>query len=259
MSMLKGQVAVVTGGNQGIGRAICERLAYEGANIVIMDININGAEDLVKKLQTTGIKTMVIKVDVSDVNQVKLAMKQVWDRFNAINILVNNAGVAKFNDLLKITPEEMDRLYNINVRGLFFAMQSAAEYMKRQGGGKIINMSSQAGRRGEKFALTYCMTKAAVISMTQSAAQELAEHHIIVNAVAPGVIETPLWVSVDEQLSSLEKVPKGEFKRKSIENIPLGRIGYPEEVAKVVAFLAGNDSEYITSQTINVDGGNNMN
>jgi acetoin reductase-like protein len=253
---LSGKVAVITGGGQGIGRAISLRLAQDGADIVVMDLKLENANAVVGEAEALGVKGLALQVDVSDREMVRARMSEAVSAFGKIDILVNNAGVGLFNPIFEITEKEFDLQYNVNVKGLFFSLQAAAEYMVKQGNGKIINLASQAGRRGEALALSYCMSKAAVISINQSAALALAPYKINVNAVAPGVVDTPFWVEVDKKFAKIQGLPVGEPKRRAIEAIPLGRMEQPEDVAKVVSFLAGPDSDYMTGQTVNVDGGN---
>lgn len=253
---LQGKVAIITGGGQGIGRAISLRLAQDGADIVVMDLNMDNAEAVSAEARELGVKAMPLKVDVTKREAVRENMAKVASEWGRIDVLVNNAGLGMFNPIFDVTERELDLQYNVNVKGLFFSLQAAAEYMVKQGNGKIINLASQAGRRGEALALSYCMSKAAVISINQSAALALAPYKINVNAVAPGVVDTPFWVEVDKKFAKLQNLPEGEPKRRAVEAIPLGRIEQPEDVAKVVSFLAGPDSDYMTGQTVNVDGGN---
>lgn len=255
--VLSGKVAVVTGGGQGIGRAICLRLARDGADVVVMDLKKENANAVAGEVEAMGVRAMAFEVDVTNREAVRNAMAEVPKALGGIDILVNNAGIGMFNPIFDIEEKELDIQFNVNVKGLFFSLQAAAEHMVQQGrGGRIINLASQAGRRGEALALSYCMSKAAVISINQSAALALAPYKINVNAVAPGVVDTPFWVEVDKKFAKLQGLPEGEPKRRAVEAIPLGRIEQPEDVAKVVAFLAGPDSDYMTGQTVNVDGGN---
>ncbi|UOF90665.1 glucose 1-dehydrogenase [Fodinisporobacter ferrooxydans] len=253
---LSGKVAVVTGGGQGIGRAISLRLARDGADVAVLDLKEENAAAVAKEIRELGQKSMSLQVDVRDREAVRSVIDQVIAEFGKIDRLVNNAGVGIFNPIFEITEQELDLQFDVNVKGLFFALQAAAEHMVKRGTGKIVNLASQAGRRGEDMALSYCMSKAAVISVTQSAALALAPHKINVNAVAPGVVDTPFWVEVDKKFAKLRGLPEGEPKRQAVAAIPLGRIEQPEDVANVVAFLCGPDSDYMTGQTVNVDGGN---
>ncbi|MTI79676.1 MAG: glucose 1-dehydrogenase [Firmicutes bacterium] len=251
-----GKVAVVTGGGQGIGRAISLRLAKDGADVAVLDLKLENAEAVAKEVEALGVKAMALQVDVVDRERVVAVMDEVAEKWGKIDILVNNAGLGLFNPFFEVSEEEMDLQFNVNVKGLVFSMQAAASHMIKQNSGKIVNLASQAGRRGEALALSYCMSKAAVISVTQSAGLALAPHKINVNAVAPGVVDTPFWEAVDKKFAKLMDLPEGEPKRQAVAGIPLGRIEQPEDVANVVSFLAGPDSDYVTQQCYNVDGGN---
>jgi len=253
---LAGKIALVTGGGQGIGRAIALRLAEDGADVAVADLNLESAQNVAREIEHAGRRALAVQADVRKIDMVRKMVSDVVEHFGTIDILVNNAGVGLFNPIFEIDEREMDLQYEVNVKGLFFAMQAAAEHMVKKGSGKIVNLASQAGRRGEAYALSYCMSKAAVISMTQSAALALAPHQINVNAVAPGVVDTPFWVEVDKKFAKILNLPVGEHKRRTVASIPLGRIEQPEDVAKAVAFLASEDADYITGQTLNVDGGN---
>ncbi len=180
-------------------------------------------------------------------------------RAGRIDILVNNAAVFEMAPLLEITEESFDRQFAVNVKGLLFTLQATAEQMVKQGdGGKIVNFSSQAGRRGEPLVAVYCATKAAVISLTQSAGLALIRHRINVNAIAPGVVDTPMWDLVDAQFARYEGLPIGEKKRQVGRAVPYGRMGLPEDIVGAAVFLASADADYIVAQTLNVDGGNWM-
>ena len=201
---------------------------------------------------------MAVQMDVTDFEGITAGVQQVEDAFGGIDILVNNAGIFNMASIDKITPEDYRRQYDVNVGGTIFACKAVVPSMKRRGGGSIINFSSQAGRRGEPNIVLYCSTKAAVISVTQSLALELADDNIRVNAIAPGVIDTPMWDVVDAQFAEYENKPKGQKKREVGEAVPLGRMGEPSDVADPCVFLASSAARYITAQTINVDGGNWM-
>lgn len=256
---LEGKVAVVTGGGQGIGRAISLRLAQDGADVVVLDMNQENANSVVDEIKKLNRKGLAKLVDVRDKEMVSSVMEEIHLECGSIDILVNNAGAARHNAIFDITEEELDLQFDVNVKGLFFCLQSAARYMADQGSGKIINLASQAGRRGEAHGLSYCMSKAAVISITQSASLALAPYKVNVNAVSPGVVDTPLWETIDKKFSEIRGIPLGQAKKEAVEGIPLGRIEQPEDVANVVSFLAGTDSDYMTGQTVNVDGGNVFN
>lgn len=253
MTRLKGKVALVTGGARGIGRAICEALAAEGAKVVVADMRLEDASQT-----ATAIGGLAVEMDVTDFGRITPSLSRIEDETGGIDILVNNAGIFNMASLDRITPEDYRRQYDVNVGGTLFLCQAVVPSMKKRGGGVIINMSSQAGRRGEPNIAIYCSTKAAVISITQSLALELARDNIRVNAIAPGVVDTPMWDVVDAQFAAYENKPKGQKKREVAEAVPLGRMGDPRDVADPVVFLASDEARYVTAQTLNVDGGNWM-
>jgi D-sorbitol dehydrogenase (acceptor) len=201
---------------------------------------------------------MAVTMDVTDLDSIAAGVKAVEDAWGGIDILVNNAGIFNMASIDKVTLADYRRQYDVNVGGTIFAAQAVVPGMRKRGGGTIINFSSQAGRRGEPNITIYCSTKAAVISVTQSLALELARDKIRVNAIAPGVIDTPMWDVVDAQFAAYEKKPLGQKKREVGEAVPLGRMGDPADIAGPCVFLASDDARYITAQTINVDGGNWM-
>ena len=254
MTKLAGKVALVTGGAGGIGRAICEAYAAAGAMVVAADINEDDARKTAK-----AVGGMAVAMDVADMDSISAGIAAVKAEYDGIDILVNNAGIFNMASIDKITHEDYRQQYDVNVGGTIFTCQAAVPLMKRRGGGTIINFASQAGRRGEANVTIYCSTKAAVISITQSLALELASDNIRVNAIAPGVIDTPMWKRVDSQFAVYEHKPLGQKKREVGEAVPLGRMGDPEDVAAPCVFLASDDARYITAQTLNVDGGNWMN
>jgi acetoin reductase-like protein len=254
---LHNKIAIVTGGAQGMGRAICLRYAQEGARVVVADLNLAGAQTVVDEIASGDGKTVAVQVDVRDQAAVQRMVDTAVSHFGGLDILVNNAGVGKIIPFLETSEQDWDFMFDINCKGLLWCSQAAAHQMIQQGrGGKIINLASQAGRRGEALVLAYCASKACVISMTQSMALALAPHKINVNAIAPGIVDTPFWVEVDKQFAKLLNMEIGEPKRTFTASIPLGRIEQPEDVANVAAFLASADANYITQQCINVDGGN---
>jgi acetoin reductase-like protein len=253
---LKNKIAIVTGGAQGIGEAIVRAYAAEGARIVIADVAEDKAQSLARDI---GNDALAVRLDVRDPASIDATVKTAVERFGGIDILVNNAAVFDMQPLLDTTEASFDRQFAINVKGLFFMLQAVAKQMVEQGrGGKIINMSSQAGRRGEPLLPVYCATKAAVISLTQSVGLDLIKHGIYVNAIAPGVVDTPMWDEVDALFAKYEGLAIGQKKRQVGEAIPLGRMGRPEDYGAPAVFLASSDSDYIVAQTLNVDGGNWM-
>ncbi len=256
MKRLEGKVALVTGGARGIGRAICEAYVREGAMVAVADLLQGVAADTAAALGAQG---MAVKIDVTDLGSISTGVKAVEDAWGGIDILVNNAGIFNMSSIEEITIEDYRRQYDVNVGGTIFTTQAVVPGMKKRSkGGAIINFSSQAGRRGEPFVSIYCSTKAAVISITQSMALELAKDKIRVNAIAPGVIDTPMWDHVDSLFAKYENRPLGEKKRLVGEVVPLGHMGRPDEIADPCVFLASGEARYITAQTLNVDGGNWM-
>ena len=256
MMRLEGKVAVVTGGARGIGAAIVERYVGEGAAVAIADRVIDPAEQLAKDL---GARAFAVPLDVTDQASIDAMVATVVRRTGGIDILVNNAAVFDLAPVVEVTEKSWDLLFSVNVKGLFFTLQAVARRMIVQGrGGKIINMASQAGRRGEALVSTYCATKAAVISLTQSAGLDLIKHRINVNAIAPGVVDTPMWTEVDALFARYEGRPLGEKKRLVGGAVPYGRMGRPEDHAGAAVFLASTDADYVVAQTLNVDGGNWM-
>ena len=253
---LQDKIAVITGGARGIGRAIAQRYADEGARVVVADLLLEEAK---RTAAAIGREAIAVAVDVSRRQSIEEMARTVADQVGAVDILVNGAAIFNMAPLSEITEEHFDRQFDINVRGLLFTTQIISAQMIAAGkGGKIINFSSQAGRRGEARVAIYCATKAAVISLTQSMALELIKHRINVNAIAPGVIDTPMWDVVDSLFAKYENRPIGEKKRLVGEAVPYGRMGVPEDITGAAVFLASSDSDYILAQTLNVDGGNWM-
>ena len=253
MKRLEGKIALVTGGARGIGRAICEAYAREGAKVAVADMLEDDARETAE-----AVGGMAVVMNVTDITSIRAGVARVEDAWGGIDILVNNAGIFNMASLDRITPEDYRRQYDVNVGGTIFACQAVVPSMKKRGGGVIVNFASQAGRRGEPNITVYCSTKAAVISVTQSLALELAADNIRVNAIAPGVIDTPMWDAVDAMFAEYENKPIGQKKREVGEAVPLGRMGDPADIADPCVFLASDAARYITAQTLNVDGGNWM-
>ncbi|MEJ8799917.1 L-iditol 2-dehydrogenase [Trinickia caryophylli] len=252
------KVAILTGAASGIGEAVAQRYLEEGARCVLVDVKPADtfAQPLVERY---GERVHAVTADITRREDIGRVVATAVDRFGGIDILFNNAAIFDMRPLLDESWEIFDRLFAVNVKGMFFLMQAVAARMVEQGrGGKIVNMSSQAGRRGEALVSHYCATKAAVISYTQSAALALAPHRINVNGIAPGVVDTPMWEQVDALFARYENRPVGEKKRLVGEAVPLGRMGLPADLTGAALFLASTDADYITAQTLNVDGGNWM-
>jgi acetoin reductase-like protein len=253
---LKDKVAIVTGGARGIGAAICRRYADEGARVAVADLLEEEANALAQEI---GRDAFGVRLDVARRDSIDAAVGKVVDQAGGIDILVNNAGIFEMAPILEITEESFDKQFAVNTKGLLLMLQACARRMVEQGrGGKIVNFSSQAGRRGEALVAVYCASKAAVISITQSAGLDLIRHRINVNGIAPGVIDTPMWDHVDAQFAKWENRPLGEKKRLVGEAVPYGRMGRPEDMVGAAVFLASEDADYVVAQTLNVDGGNWM-
>lgn len=243
---LKGKVALVTGASKGLGRACALAMAEAGADLALGLRNSTDAEELEKKIRQMGRKVLRVQMDVSSLEEIRNAIQTVVRRFGSIDILVNNVGVAPANDAIDVTESDYDLTMNLNVKAMFFACQMAAKHMIGQGGGKIINISSQAGSIALDQEAVYCMSKAAVNHMTKNLASEWAKYNIHVNAVAPTFIKTP---GTEPWLND------PDFRQSVIDRIPLGRIGKPEEVSSVVVFLASPAASLITGEVIMIDGG----
>lgn len=256
MKRLNGKSAVITGAARGIGKAFAEAYVVEGATVAIADINIERAEQTALEI---GEAAYAVQLDVTDQTSIDKAVAEILERKGGIDILINNAALFDLAPITEISRESYERLFSINVAGTLFTMQAVAKSMIAAGkGGKIINMASQAGRRGEAVVGVYCATKAAVISLTQSAGLNLIEHGINVNAIAPGVVDGEHWEGVDAMFAAYEKRPLGEKKKLVGEAVPFGRMGTAEDLVGMAIFLASSEADYIVSQTYNVDGGNWM-
>ncbi|MGY2461449.1 L-iditol 2-dehydrogenase [Vreelandella sulfidaeris] len=256
------KTAVITGGARGIGLAIAQRYLSEGARVVVADIDRAAIDEAVATLQKLGHadeKVMGVALNVCDQSSIDAMVEAVTQRFGGIDVLVNNAAVFDMAPVLEVTEESFDKQFAVNTKGMFFTLQAVARSMVARGqGGKIINMASQAGRRGEALVSVYCASKAAVISLTQSSGLDLIKHGINVNGIAPGVVDTPMWEEVDALFARYENRPLGEKKRLVGEAVPFGRMGLPEDHTGAAVFLASQDSDYVVAQTLNVDGGNWM-
>ncbi|MER8477563.1 L-iditol 2-dehydrogenase [Mesorhizobium sp. M0815] len=250
---LGGKSALITGSARGIGRAFAEAYMREGATVAIGDINLEAAE---KTASEIGGNAYAVKLDVTDLASIDAAVKAVETRTGGLDILINNAALFDLAPIVEISKASYDKLFSVNVAGTLFTLQAAARSMIARGkGGKIINMASQAGRRGEALVAVYCATKAAVISLTQSAGLDLIKHRINVNAIAPGVVDGEHWDHVDALFAKFENRPRGEKKRLVGEAVPYGRMGTAQDLTGMAVFLASDEAEYIVAQTYNVDGG----
>ncbi|MGH1466228.1 MAG: L-iditol 2-dehydrogenase [Cognatishimia sp.] len=253
MMRLAGKSALVTGGARGIGRAFAKAFIEEGAQVAIADINGAQAEQTALKL---GPNAIAVEMDVASQGSIETAVAQTIKVFGGIDILVNNAAVFTAAPITEISRADFDRAFAINVAGCLFTMQAVARQMIDRGkGGKIINMASQAGRRGEALVGVYCASKAAVISLTQSAGLNLIAHGINVNAIAPGVVDGDHWDEVDAIFAKYENKPLGQKKLEVGKAVPFGRMGCAEDLTGMAVFLASQDADYVVAQTYNVDGG----
>ena len=256
MKRLEGKSALVTGAARGIGRTFAQAYINEGATVAIADIDLERAQATAAEL---GDSAYAVKMDVTDQASIDQAIAAVVARAGKLDILINNAALFDLAPIVEITRQSYERLFSINVAGTLFTLQASARQMIRQGhGGRIINMASQAGRRGEALVAVYCATKAAVISLTQSAGLDLIKHRINVNAIAPGVVDGEHWDGVDALFARHENLPPGEKKRQVGQQVPYGRMGTAEDLTGMAIFLASAESEYVVAQTYNVDGGNWM-
>ncbi len=265
------KVAMVTGAGQGLGKAVAMRLAQEGADIVIAEYNQETGAQAAAEIRALGRRAQAFAVDLSDAEQIPSVIDRVVAEFGRIDILINNAGRTQTKGMLDLTPDDWDRVVDTNQRGLFFTLQAVARQMIAQvpeeirksdraphSFGKIVNFSSISGRGGRPYSVHYAAAKAAVISITRSAALGLARYNINVNAVAPGVAPTQMWDQIDRERGVLFGSKPGEAFANFVETIPLRRPAMPDDVAAAVAFFCAPDSDYITGQCLNVDGGIEM-
>ncbi|MBU1090719.1 MAG: 3-oxoacyl-[acyl-carrier-protein] reductase [Candidatus Omnitrophica bacterium] len=241
---LKDKVALVTGGARGIGRAIAMRFAEEGADLVIADVNIDEAVKTASEIEALGRKSLAISMDVTDFAKVEESVNKILDKFLKVDILVNNAGITKDNLLLRMSEAEWDTVLDVNLKGTFNCIKAVSRPMIKKRTGKIINIASIIGIIGNPGQANYSASKAGIIALTKTSAKEFASRNINVNAVAPGFIQTEMTAKLPEEL-----------KQKMKEVIPLSKFGDPGDVAAVCLFLASSDSDYVTGQTIVVDGG----
>ncbi|WP_409043699.1 acetoin reductase [Proteus mirabilis] len=253
---LNGKVILVTGAAQGIGRGISLRLAKEGADIALVDLKADKLSDVAKEIKALGRKVTTFAADISNRDEVFAAVEHAEKTLGGFDVMINNAGIAQVKPLADVTPEDMDRIFKINVNGVMWGIQAASEKFKALGHkGKIINASSIAGHDGFAMLGVYSATKFAVRALTQAAAKEYASAGITVNAYCPGIVGTDMWVEIDERFAEITGAPKSETYKKYVDGIALGRAQTPDDVAALVSFLASDDSDYITGQAILTDGG----
>ncbi len=241
---LKDKVAIITGGARGIGREIALKFAREGADIVIWDVNLEAAGATGKEIENLGRQALCGKVDVTNFTQVEESINKTLDKFKKLDILVNNAGITKDNLLLRMAESDWDAVININLKGTFNCTKAASKVMLKQKSGKILNIASIIGIIGNFGQANYAASKAGIIALTKTTAKELSSRGICVNAVAPGFIQTDMTAKLSPAV-----------QEQMLKNIPMGKFGKPEDVANLCLFLASSDADYITGQTIIIDGG----
>ncbi len=256
MNRLDGKTALITGAARGIGLGFAQAYVREGAQVVLADIEFERAT---KAAEALGKSAMAVRMDVTQQSSIDQAITTTIDRFGQIDILINNAALFTAAPTVGISRDDFDRVFQINVAGVLFTTQAVARHMIDRGeGGKIINMASQAGRRGEPLVAVYCASKAAVISLTQSFGLDLIRYGINVNAIAPGVVDGEHWDGVDALFAKYENKAPGQKKREVGQSVPFGRMGTAADLAGMAIYLGSSDSDYVVAQTYGVDGGNWM-
>lgn len=250
------KVALVTGAGQGIGRAIALRLAHDGAHVAIADLNEGKMKSVADEIRKVGRNAATLKADVSDRSQIYAAVAHTEKELGGFDVIVNNAGMVDIGPISDVEPDVVDRILKVNVEGILWGIQAAGrKFRERQQKGKIINAASIAGHEGSVLLGPYSASKFAVRGLTQVAAKEYADDGITVNAYCPGIVDTDMWTTIDKKMAEVTDTEVGVAYRKNVENIALGRSQAPEDVAALVSFLAGPDSDYITGQALISDGG----
>lgn len=253
MQRLAGKTALITGAARGIGLAFAEAYIREGARVALADIDVERASQAASAI---GEAAVAIKLDVTDQHSIDAAVNEAIHALGRIDILINNAAVFTAAPITEIERNDYERIFAVNVSGTLFMMQAVSRHMiERGGGGRIINMASQAGRRGEPLVGVYCASKAAVISLTQSAGLNLIDHGINVNAISPGVVDGEHWDGVDAFFAKYENKAPGQKKKEVGQAVPFGRMGTADDLTGMAIFLASDEADYIVAQTYNVDGG----
>lgn len=253
MNRLKDKTALITGAARGIGTAFAKAYVSEGARVAIADINFDAAK---KTAAEIGDSAIAVQMDVTQQNSIDTAVTETIQKLGHIDILINNAALFTAAPIVDIERENYERVFAVNFSGSLFTLQAVAKHMIERGkGGKIINMASQAGRRGEALVAVYCATKAAIISLTQSAGLDLIKHGINVNAISPGVVDGEHWDGVDAFFAKYENKAPGQKKTEVGKAVPFGRMGVAQDLTGMAVFLASNEADYVVAQTYNVDGG----
>ena len=256
MTHLAGKSALITGAARGIGLAFAKAYVAEGARVAIGDIDIDRAKIAATEI---GNSAIAVQMDVTDQSGIDAGVKETIKAFGQIDILINSAAIFTAAPVAEITRQDYQRVFDINVSGTLFTMQAVANHMIKRGiKGRIINMASQAGRRGESLVSVYCASKAAVISLTQSAGLNLIQHGINVNAISPGVVDGEHWDGVDAFFAKYEGKSPGQKKKEVAATVPFGRMGTADDLTGMAVFLASDGASYVVAQTYNVDGGNWM-
>ena len=253
MNRLAGKTALITGSARGIGKTFAKAYVHEAASVCIADINFAAAQATAEEI---GDGAVAVHLDVTCQDSINSAVAETIQKLGHIDILINNAALFTAAPIVEIKREDYDRVFAVNFAGSLFTLQAVAKHMIDRGqGGKIINMASQAGRRGEGLVAVYCATKAAIISLTQSAGMDLIKHGINVNAISPGVVDGEHWDGVDAFFAEYENKVPGQKKKEVGQSVPYGRMGVAEDLTGMAVFLASSDADYIVAQTYNVDGG----
>ncbi|MCG8483242.1 MAG: SDR family oxidoreductase [Clostridia bacterium] len=255
---LEGKSAIVTGAGQGIGREIALALAKHGADVMVCDLNMETAESTAKEVRAIGRKALPFKMDVSNEDDAEKMAQEAHKYFGKIDLLYNNAGTISMSLIEDLDVKAWDKIFAVNCRGVFLCSKAVIPYMKKQGGGRIINTASQAGKTGLSLLTHYCATKAAVILFTKGLALELAKDNILVNSFCPGSVMTDMTIKESEWASEMTGESPEDIIKEWESCIPLGRYASPEDIAKVAVFLASDYSSYMTGQAINVSGGQEM-
>jgi len=252
---LDGKVAMITGAARGIGKAIAFSLASHGATLALCDLRCEELEQVGHTLRKRGHDVLTFDVDVSRFQQVERWVEATTKAFGIIDVLVNSAGIIESTPLIDITLESWERVLSVNLTGTFLCCQTVAKKMIQRKSGRIVNISSVAGRSGRRLAAHYAASKAGVINLSRSLALALAEHDITVNAVCPGITATPMWEQLDKEKGELFNLPAGTAFQQAVSEVPLGRAAKPDEIAEVVLFLCSSGAAYVTGQALNVCGG----